>query len=95
MARDDFLPSEYVEHRQDGRTYRIGFVLFGVVVLAVTIAFLVQRSDWMHVLQARDQIAQRYAEAGDQVEAVAELEARLATIHDRDRILLIFSDLAS
>lgn len=83
MSRDDFLPDEYVEHRQDRRTQGLGLALFGVVVLAVAIAFMVKQADWSRVREIRDRVAERYEEAGAQVEAIAALEARQRRIHDR------------
>jgi hypothetical protein len=86
MSHDDFLPEEYVEHRQDRRTQIIGLALFGIVVTAVAVAFAVKQADWNKVSAIRDQIAIRYDEAGAQVEAIASLEARQQRIHDRASI---------
>jgi Tfp pilus assembly protein PilN len=80
---DDFLPSEYIEHRQDRRMHFAAIVLFVVVLAGVTGAFLVTRSDWHHIREVRDQITLRYEAAADQVRTLSALEDRQQKIAER------------
>lgn len=80
---DDFLPNEYIEHRQDRRMHFAAIVLFVVVLSGVACAFFVTRADWHHIHEIRDQIAIRYEEAADQVRTLSALEERQAKIAER------------
>ncbi len=81
--QDDFLPKEYIEHRQDRRMHFAAVALFAVVLSGVAIAFVVTRSDWRHIRTIRDQVSLRYEEAADQVRTLAALEERQERIAER------------
>ncbi len=74
MKHDDFLPPEYIEHRDDCRTHVIGLVLFGVVIIAVAVAFMVKQSQWSRVKAIRDQTADRYAMVVLEMKAISDLQ---------------------
>jgi hypothetical protein len=80
---DDFLPKEYIEHRQDRRMHLAAVCLFCIVLAGVAIAFVVTRSDWRHIRTIRDQVSLRYEEAADQVRVLAALEERQQRIAKR------------
>ncbi|MDP6987661.1 MAG: PilN domain-containing protein [Phycisphaerales bacterium] len=82
-SNDDFLPSEYIEHKQDRRMHFAAISLFAVVLSGVVIAFFITRSDWHRVKEIREQVSIRYAEAADQVRILSELEDRQARISER------------
>ncbi|MDP7070834.1 MAG: hypothetical protein QF561_05750 [Phycisphaerales bacterium] len=81
--QDDFLPQEYIEHRQDRRMHMAAVGLFAIVLCGVAIAFAVTRADWRHIRGIRDQVSLRYEEAADQVRTLATLEERQARIAER------------
>ncbi|MCH2138928.1 MAG: PilN domain-containing protein [Phycisphaerales bacterium] len=86
MHTDDFLPSEYVEHRVDRRTNALGMALFLIVVAGVGCAFAWKQWQWSKVAQLQTQVEAQWIKAGEQVEAISALEARQATIHERAQI---------
>jgi len=86
MQQNDFLPREYVEHRDDRRTHTLGLALFGIVVAAVALAFLAKQSDWQRVSDIRDRVTSNYELAGEQVAVIVALEEKQRKIHERARI---------
>ena len=74
MPHDSFLPTEYVEHRRDRRTSFLALGLFLVVVASVGAAFLYRQSMLDGVLDRRDRVLERYAEASEQVAAITRLQ---------------------
>jgi hypothetical protein len=80
---DDFLPREYIEHKQDRRMHVAAICLFAVVLAGVVVAFFITRSDWHRVREIREQVSIRYQEAADQVRILSELEDRQSRIAER------------
>lgn len=80
---DDFLPREYIEHKQDRRMHFAAISLFAVVLTGVVIAFFITRSDWHRVKEIHDQVSIRFEEAADQVRIMSELESRQQRISER------------
>jgi hypothetical protein len=83
MLHEDFLPPEYVEHRQDCRMHVIGLVLFGVVVVAVVVAFFVKQAEWNRVNAIRDNLASRHVQVVLEMNTISALEATQADILGR------------
>ena len=83
MKHDDFLPPEYTEHRDDCRTHVIGLVLFGVVVIAVAVAFMVKQAQWSRVKAIRDQTVDRYATVVSEMKAIVDLQENQSEILGR------------
>ena len=81
--QDDFLPKEYIEHRQDRRMHVAALSLFAIVLAGVVVAFFITRADWQRVKEIRAQVAIRYEEAADQVRTLSSLEDRQARIFER------------
>ena len=69
-ATDDFLPREYIEHRQDRRMHIAATALFIVVVASWAIAFLPQRTSWTDIRAIREEVSQRYMHAAEQVQTL-------------------------
>lgn len=74
MSHEDFLPPEYVEHREDCRMHVIGLALFGVVVIAVLVAFMVKQAEWNRVNAIRNQLADRHAMVVMEMNAISTLQ---------------------
>ena len=82
-ATDDFLPREYIEHRQDRRMHIAATALFIVVVGSLAIAFLLQRTSWTDIRAIREEVSQRYMHAAEQVQTLNELEAQMDVVQKR------------
>ncbi len=80
---DDFLPREYIEHKQDRRMHVAALSLFAIVLAGVVVAFFITRSDWRRVKEIREHVSIRYSEAADQVRILSELESRQTRISER------------
>jgi len=80
---DDFLPDEYIEHRQDRRMHILAISLLLIVLSGVGIAFLAKQADWYRVRDIQSQISLRYEDAADQVRILTELESRQELIAKR------------
>ncbi|HJN79237.1 MAG: PilN domain-containing protein [Phycisphaerales bacterium] len=80
---DDFLPREYIEHKQDRRVHFAALSLFAIVLAGVVVAFFITRSDWQRVKEIREEVSIRYEEAADQVRLLSKLEDRQARISER------------
>ena len=89
---DDFLPREYIEHKQDRRMHFAAISLFAVVLTGVVIAFFITRSDWHRVKEIRDQVSIRFEEAADQVRIMSELESRQERISERAELAAALID---
>lgn len=82
-TQDDFLPQEYIEHRQDRRMHFVAIGLLGIVLVGVIAAFVVTQHEWKQIRDIRQQIGLRYQEAASQVRTLESLEAKQEHIAER------------
>ena len=80
---DSFLPQEYTAQKIDRRTHVMAMLLFFVVMGAVFAAFIWKRDEWKRVESVREEIEQRYAEAGVEVEELMALKVTQQATIDR------------
>ena len=86
-TQDDFLPQEYIEHRQDRRMHCVAIGLLGIVLVGVIAAFAVTQHEWQQIRDIRQQIGLRYQEAASQVRTLESLEAKQEHIAERAALL--------
>jgi hypothetical protein len=71
---DSFLPQEYTEQKIDRRTHVMAMLLFFIVMGAVFTAFIWKRDEWKRVESVRQDVEQRYEQAGVEVEELMALK---------------------
>jgi len=74
MTSSTFLPDDYLAKRIERRTNLICLSLFAIVMAAVFGAFLVTNQAWSQIKEEQEHINVRYAEAGQQIQELTELE---------------------
>lgn len=74
MNTSSFLPEDYLAQKAERRTNLISLSLFVVVMVAVLGAFLVTNRQWKQIKKQQSQINLAYQQAGEQIQAVNELE---------------------
>jgi Tfp pilus assembly protein PilN len=74
MTINTFLPDDYLAKRTERRTNLICLSLFAIVMVAVFGAFLVTNQSWSQIKDEQEFINLRYAQAGQQIRELAELE---------------------
>ena len=76
MAKIDFLPNDYAQHRDSGRANLFYFVLLATVIAGICITFSVIKLRQGAVAKELDGITVRMARAREQMELVEELQAK-------------------